>query len=78
MKFLTIIRLTALAALAAWQFYLFAIFKDANGALDVQGGTLHLWLASGITILVCFEGFILFSYVLRFDRRDEIHITSAD
>jgi len=78
MKFLTIIRLTALAALAAWQFYLFAIFKDANGAVDVQGGTLHLWLASGITILVCIEGFIFFSYVLGYDRRDEIHITSAD
>ena len=78
MKFLTIIGLTALAALAAWQFYLFATFKDANGAVDVQGGTLHLWLAIGITALVCIGGFFFFSGVLRYDRRDEIHITSAD
>ena len=78
MKFLTIIRLTALAALAAWQFYLFAIFKDANGALDVQGGTLHLWLAIGTTFLVCIGGFFFFSAVLRYDRRNEMHITSAD
>lgn len=78
MKFLTIIGLTALAALAAWQFYLFATFKDANGAVDVQGGTLHLWLAIGITVLVCIGGFFFFSKVLSYDRRDEIHITSAD
>ena len=78
MKFLTIIGLTALAALAAWQFYLFATFKDANGAVDVQGGTLHLWLAIGITVLVCIGGFFFFSKVLRYDRRNEMHITSAD
>ena len=78
MKFLTIIGLTALAALAAWQFYLFATFKDANGAVDVQGGTLHLWLAIGITVLVCLAGFFFFSGVLRYDRRNEMYITSAD
>ena len=70
--------MTALAALAAWQFYLFATFKDANGAVDVQGGTLHLWLAIGITLLVCIGGVFFFSKVLSYDRRDEIHITSAD
>ena len=78
MKFLTIIGLTALAALAAWQFYLFATFKGANGAVDVQGGTLHLWLAIGITLLVCIGGVFFFSKVLSYDRRNEIHITSAD
>ena len=78
MKFLTIIGLTALAALAAWQFYLFATFKDANGLVDVQGGTLHLWLAIGITALVCICAFFFFSRALRYDRRNEIHITSAD
>ena len=75
MKFLTIIGLTALAA---WQFYLFATFEDANGAVDVQGVTLHLWLAIGITLLVCVGGVFFFSKVLGYDRRDEIHITSAD
>jgi peptidoglycan/LPS O-acetylase OafA/YrhL len=78
MKFLTIIGLTGLDAIAAWNFYLFATFKDANGAVDVQGGTLHLWLAIGVTVLVCIGGFFFFSNVLRYDRRDEIHITSAD
>ena len=77
MKFLTIIGLTGLAAIAAWNFYLFATFKDANGVVDVQGGTLHLWLAIGITVLVCSAGFFFFSAVLRYDRRNEMHITSA-
>lgn len=78
MKFLTIIGLTALAAFAAWQFYLFGTFKDANGAVDVQGGTLHLWPAMGITVLACIGGFFFFSQVLRYDRQNEVHITSAD
>ena len=78
MKFLIIIGLTALAAMAAWQFYLFATFKDANGAVDVQGGTLYLWLAIGITVLVCIGGFFLFSTALRYEKRNEMHITSAD
>jgi hypothetical protein len=77
MKFLTVIGLTGLAAIAAWNFYLFATFKDANGAVDVQGGTLHLWLAIGITFLVCIGGFFFFSAVLCYDRRNEMHITSA-
>lgn len=76
-KVLAVIGLAAGAAIAAWQFYDFATFKDASGALDVQGGTLHLWLAIGITMLVCAGGFFLFSKLLRYDRRNEMHITSA-
>jgi hypothetical protein len=78
MKFLTIIGLTGLAAIAALNFYLFATFKDASGAVDVQGGTLHLWLAIGISVLLCIGEFFFFSNVLRYDRRNEMHITSAD
>ena len=77
MKTLSLIGLIALAAVAAWQFYMFAIFKDASGAVDLQGGTLHLWFAIGITVLVCVGGFFLFSKLLRYDRRNEIHITTA-
>ena len=77
MKTLSVLGLMALAAVAAWQFYMFATFKDASGAVDVQGGTLHLWLAIGITVLVCFGGFFLFSKLLRYDRRNEMHITTA-
>jgi hypothetical protein len=69
--------LIALAAVAAWQFYVFATFKDATGAVDVQGGTLHLWLAIGIALLVCVDGFFLFSKLLRYDKRNEVHITTA-
>jgi hypothetical protein len=68
--------LAALAAIAAWQFYLFAVFKDANGVVDAQGGTLHLWLAIGIAIIVCVAGFFLISNFLRYDKRNEMHITS--
>jgi len=77
MKVLAVVGLAALAAIAAWQFYSFATFTDAGGAVDVQGGTLHLWLAIGIAVLVCVGGFFLFSKLLRYDKRDEMHITSA-
>jgi hypothetical protein len=73
---LTVIGLGALAAIAAWQFYLFAVFKDANGAVNVQGGTIHLWLAIGIAITVCIAGFFLFLRGLRYDKHNEMHITS--
>ena len=76
-KVLSVIGLMALAAVAAWQFYAFATFKDASGAVDVQGGTLHLWLAIGIAVLVCVGGFFLFSKLRRYDKRNEMHITTA-
>jgi hypothetical protein len=75
-KVLSVVGLLALAAVGAWQYYNFATFKDANGAVDVQGGTFHLWLAIGIAILVCVGGFFLFSKLLRYDKRSEMHITS--
>jgi hypothetical protein len=67
----------ALAAIAAWQFYLFASFKDAKGVVDLQGGSLHLWLAIGVAVLVCVGGFFFLSKLLRYDRRNEMHINSA-
>jgi hypothetical protein len=76
-KVLVVIGLAALAAIAAWQFYLFATFRDANGGIDTQGGALHLWLAIGVAVLVCVGGFFLLSKGLRYDQRNEMHITSA-
>jgi hypothetical protein len=73
---MAVIGLVVLAAIAAWQFYLFAVFKDAEGVVDVQGGTLHLWLAIGIALLVCIGGFFLFSRLVSDDQLNEIHITS--
>lgn len=73
---LAVLGLVALGAVAAWQFYLFAVFKNADGVIDVQGGKLHLWLAIGTAFIVCIAGFFLFSRFLRYDNRNEIHITS--
>jgi hypothetical protein len=64
-----------LAALAVWQFYEFVIFRNA-GIADVQGGSLHLWLAIGAALIACVAGFFVFSVFLRYDRDDEMHITS--
>jgi len=76
LRLVSVIGLVVFAAFAAWQFYLFAVFKDANGVIDAQGGTLHLWVAIGIALLVCIAGFFLFSRLRRNDARDEMHITS--
>lgn len=73
---MTVIGLAALGAIAAWQFYLFAVFKNTDGVVDVQGGTVHLWLAIGTVLIVCIAGFFLFSRFVRYDQRNEVHITS--
>ena len=73
---LALIGLAALAIVGAWQFYLFAAFSDGTRVGDVQGGTIHLWVAIGIALIVCVGGFFLISRLLRYDSRNEIHITS--
>ena len=73
---MAVIGLAALGAFAALQFYSFAAFKNADGVVDVQGGTVHLWLAIGSALVMCVAGFFLFSGFLRHNRRNEIHITS--
>ena len=70
----TIVMLLAGAAL--WQFYSFVTFKDAAGIVDLQGGQTHLWLAIGLAVISCLAGFLMFSFFVRFDRNDELHITS--
>ncbi len=66
----------AIVATAIWQFYLFATFKDAQGLFDAQGGTSHLWWAIGLGLVACIIGFAVFSVFLRYDKSDEMHITS--
>jgi uncharacterized membrane protein YidH (DUF202 family) len=62
------------AATAAWQFYVFVVFRDSRGLLDVQGGALHLWLAIAAAIVACVcVCLVLFR---RINRTEEFHITS--
>lgn len=62
------------AAIAAWQFYMFVVFRDAQGSLDAQGGGANLWLAVGAAGVACACVFLgIFS---RINHSDEYHITS--
>lgn len=65
----------ALAALGVWQFYLFATLKTSQGALDFQGGAIHLLLAIGAVFVACLAGFLVFSVFLRYDKGNEMYIT---
>ena len=66
----------AISGIALWQFYQFVTFKNAAGVADLQGGTLHLWWAIGLGLTAFIVAFLFFSVFLRYDRNDEIHITS--
>lgn len=64
-----------LAALVAlWQFYMFVVYRDARGALDVQGGGLHLWLAIGAALVAC--ACVFGGIFRRINQTEEFHITS--
>lgn len=64
-----------MAAIATWQFYVFVAFKDSQGLLEAQGGTLHLWLAIGAAVLTCMCAFV--GIFRRINTTEEIHITSG-
>lgn len=68
--------LAILSAMAAWQFYLFVAFKGAEGAVNLQGGTVHLWLAITIGLITSVAGFFFISNFRRYDRENEMHIAS--
>lgn len=63
-----------MTAIAIWQFYLFATFKDSQGVVDLQGGTLHLWLAIGAGLAACACAFL--GIFRRINKAEEFHITS--
>lgn len=71
-----VIGLACLAAFAAWQFYLFVVFADANGVADMQGGRVHLWVAIAVAFVTFIAGVFFISKFLGYDRRNEMHITS--
>ena len=62
------------AAIAVWQFYLFVVFRDSRGALDVQGGGSHLWYAIGAAVLTCLC--VCFGIFRRINHTEQLHITS--
>ncbi len=64
----------AAAAVAVWQFYLFVAFRDAQGALDAQGGGANLWLAIGAAGLAC--ACVFLGIFRRINRAEEYHITT--
>jgi hypothetical protein len=53
--------------LAIWQFYLFIIFRNPESMMVMEGGTHHLWLALGATLIACTAGFFVFSVFRRHD-----------
>lgn len=63
-----------MAAIATWQFYLFVAFKNSQGFLETQGGTLHLWLAVGAAVVACLCAFA--AIFRRINKPEELHITS--
>lgn len=71
-----VIGVVSIAAVAVWQFYLFVTFRDSQGVMDVQGGTNHLWWAIGAGLIACLASFLVFSVFLRYDKDNEMHITS--
>lgn len=72
-----VIGVMSIAAVAVWQFYQFVTFKNPQGVVDVQGGTHHLWWAIGAAFVACLAGFLLFSVFVRYDKENEMHITST-
>jgi CDP-diglyceride synthetase len=73
----SIVGVISVAAIATWQFYEYVTFKDHNGLVHIEGGTIHLWWAIALTVIACGIGFLVFSVFLRHDSDDELHIIFA-
>ena len=73
----SIVGLVVIATIGLWQFYAYVTFKDPNGVLNIEGGTIHLFLAIVMAVFACLMGFLVFSIFLRHDSSDDLHITFA-
>lgn len=63
------------AAVAAWQFYLFVVFRDARGALDAQGGGANLWIAVAAAGVAC--ACVFLGIFRRINQTEEYHVTAG-
>ncbi len=71
----SILAVIVLAAIAAWQFYLFASFED--GGVAGVNGNVHLWWAIAMAVFSCIAAVLVFSVFLQHDTDDDLHITSS-
>ena len=67
----SIVGVIVVAAIAVWQFYLFATFSGA------QGGNSHLWWAIAMSVLAFGTAFLVLSIFVRHDTDDDLHITTT-
>ena len=65
-----------MAAIAVWQFYLFATFSEPVGVGRAQGGSGHLLWAAAMTVFACGAAFLVFLVFVRHDSDDDLHITT--
>lgn len=71
-----IVGLLVMAIVASRQFYLFVVFRNAQGLFDIQGGRYHLWLAVGATLMACIAGGLMFfSYLYHDGKEDDLSVT---
>jgi uncharacterized membrane protein YdcZ (DUF606 family) len=66
----------SLLLIALWQLNLFLLQSSADGQLDAQAGTNHLWWAVGSGVLASIIVFSVFSVLVHLDGDDEKHIVS--
>jgi len=74
--FASVAVLISVAALACWQFYEYATFKHDNGLFNTEGGGGHLVWALLLGLIACGLGFAIASKLLRYEVKNELHITS--
>ena len=76
-KFLAaVVGVLVMAIAASRQFYLFVVFRNAQGLLDTQGGRYHLWLAIGAVLMACIAGgFMFFFFLCHDDKGNDLRVT---
>ena len=57
-----LVGLLIMAVVASRQLFLFTVFRDPRGFLDLQGGRYHLWLAFSAGISACIAGGVMFHF----------------